>query len=64
MKKELALAKPEVTAKLLDTTTGVLAVWRTTGKVDLPYIKIGKSVRYRLSDIEAFINANTRTHTA
>lgn len=28
----------------------------------LPYIKFGRTVRYRLSDINAYLDANTVTH--
>lgn len=30
----------------------------------IPYIKIGRSVRYKLVDIEHYIEAQTYTHTA
>ena len=36
-------------AEYLDTTTSTLAVWRCTGRYDLPYVKVGRNVRYRLS---------------
>ena len=29
-----------------------------------PYVKLGRNVRYRLSDLHAYINANVRTSTA
>jgi predicted DNA-binding transcriptional regulator AlpA len=29
--------------------------WRSNKKVALPFLKIGRSVRYRLSDVEAFL---------
>jgi excisionase family DNA binding protein len=32
-----------------------LAVWRCTGRHDLPYVKYGRSVRYRESDIQQFV---------
>lgn len=51
------------TAKILDTTTGTLAVWRSTGRIDLPYIKVGKNVRYRYGDILDFIDRHTMTQT-
>ena len=60
----LLLQTPEQAAQLLQTTPNVLAVWRTNGRVKIPYIKLGRAVRYRLSDIEAFIEANTFEHTA
>ena len=32
--------------------------------ISIPYIKIGSSVRYRLSEIESFIETNTYSHTS
>jgi predicted DNA-binding transcriptional regulator AlpA len=46
-------------AKLLDTTAGTLQVWRSTKRYPLPYVKIGRNVRYRQSAIEAFVQART-----
>lgn len=45
------LLKPTATAKILDTTTGVLAVWRCQKRHNLPYVKVGKSVMYDLQDL-------------
>ena len=47
----------------LGLTTATLAVWRCTGRYNLPYIKIGSRVRYRLEDIETFLRERTRLHT-
>ena len=35
-------------------SVGTLAVWRCTGRYDLPYLKIGRLVRYRQSDARKF----------
>ena len=43
----------------LDTPPKTLITWRCTGRVKLPYVKIGGNVRYRQSDLDAFIAANT-----
>ena len=41
-----------------------LANSRYTGTgIQIPYIKMGKIVRYRQSDLEAYIEKNTLTHT-
>jgi predicted DNA-binding transcriptional regulator AlpA len=47
------------TAELLNVTPGTLSVWRCTRRYPLPYIKVGRSVKYRLADIEAFISSRT-----
>jgi len=42
-----------------------LRVWRCTGRGDLPFIRLGKkAIRYRLSDIQEYLQRNTRTSTA
>lgn len=53
------LLMPSEAAKLLNTSVDVLSVWRNTKKVNIPYVKIGSAVRYKLEDIEAYINSNT-----
>ncbi|MGO4258774.1 helix-turn-helix transcriptional regulator [Marmoricola sp. RAF53] len=52
------LLRARVVADLLGTTEGRLANMRCAG-VGPTFIKIGHSVRYRVSDIEAYLNANT-----
>lgn len=46
-------------AEILNVTPGTLSVWRCTRRYSLPYLKIGRSVKYRLSDIEAFCESRT-----
>jgi excisionase family DNA binding protein len=48
-------------AKLLGVSEGTLAVWACEKRYDLPFIKIGRLVKYRLSDLENFINRQTQT---
>jgi len=57
------LLDEEPTAEILGVVPGTLSVWRSTGRYDLPYVKIGRRVKYRPKDIRAFINRRTRTHT-
>lgn len=45
----------------LDTTVGTLQVWRSTGRYALPFIKIGRNVRYRRADLTAWIESRTRS---
>lgn len=44
-------------AALLDVSPGTLEVWRCTKRYPLPYVKIGRNVRYRKSVLLAFINS-------
>jgi excisionase family DNA binding protein len=46
-------------AEFLGVKEQTLAVWLTTGRYNLPAIKVGRLVRYRLSDLEAFLERRT-----
>jgi len=48
------LSKKEVTT-YLDISLGMVDKLM---KEDLPYIKLGKSVRFRMNDIENYLNSN------
>lgn len=50
---ELLTAKQA--AALLKVKPGTLACWRTTKRYPLKYTRVGKSIRYRLSDLQAFL---------
>lgn len=41
-----------------------LAVWHSTGRYNIPVIKIGRKVFYRRSDLDAFVASRTQTQTA
>lgn len=49
----------EAAAEYLGVAVNTMSVWRSTGRYDLPYIKVGRLVRYRLSDLQAFLARNT-----
>ncbi len=51
------LLTPEQTAEKLTVRTDTLAVWRCTGRYKLPFLKVGRNVRYRLSDVNAWLEA-------
>ncbi|MGD9662810.1 MAG: helix-turn-helix domain-containing protein [Porticoccaceae bacterium] len=57
--KNITLWTPEEVAQVLDVTVGTLQVWRTTKRYPLPYVKIGRNVRYRPEDVQAFIESRT-----
>jgi len=48
-------------AAILDTSVGTLQVWRSTGRYKIPFIKIGRNVRYKRADLEAWIESRTRS---
>lgn len=47
-------------ADMIDVAPGTLSVWRSTGRYNLPFIKIGRKVRYRRGDLLAWMEARTR----
>jgi len=47
-------------AELLDVSTGTLSVWRSTGRYNLPFVKVGRNVRYRRADLEAWLQKRYR----
>ena len=47
-------------AEMLGTTSGTLAVWASTGRYDLPFIKIGRLVKYKREDLLSFIERHTQ----
>jgi len=49
------LLTPDEVSNLLGITKHTLAVWRSSGRYNLPFIKAGRLVRYRQSDIDSFI---------
>lgn len=54
------LLKPETVADLLCVEQHTLAVWRSEGRYNLPYVKTGRLVRYLESDVLAFIETRTQ----
>ncbi|WP_347957939.1 DNA-binding protein [Gordonia aichiensis] len=52
------LATPKEVAEAMHTTTSALAQDRYLGR-GIPYIKHGRKVLYRWSDVDAYITANT-----
>lgn len=54
------LLSPDQAAATIDVTSGTLSVWRSTGRYGIPFIKIGRKVRYRKSDLIAWLESRTR----
>lgn len=46
-------------AEILGLKESTLAQFRWRGDKRLPWVKLGKSIRYKLTDIEAFIERST-----
>ena len=46
-------------AEYLGVRAQTLATWHVTGRYHLPVVKVGRSVRYRLADLEAWLASRT-----
>lgn len=57
------LLTERLAADMLDIHRVTLAVWRQDGRGP-KYVKLGRNVRYRRSDVEAYIRKNTIEPTA
>lgn len=54
---------PDQAAEYLGIAKQTLAVWRSKGRYDLPFIKMGRRVRYRKTDLDRFLEGRTFTNT-
>jgi predicted DNA-binding transcriptional regulator AlpA len=50
-------------AAALGIKASTLSVWRSTGRYNLPFVKVGRMVRYRISDLAEFLARRTANHT-
>lgn len=53
------LLNSEQAATLLGIKPQTLDVWRCTKRVSIPFVKVGRAVRYRREDVLRFIERNT-----
>ena len=51
-------------ASILKVKPGTLSVWRSTGRYSIPFIKVGRSVRYRLGDLNSWLEGRTQSNGA
>ncbi len=47
-------------AEYLGMKIGTLEVWASTGRYNLPFIKVGRIPKYRKSSLDAWIQGRTR----
>ena len=59
LKPQSDLLTSEEAASYLGVAPNSLAVWRTTKRYSLPYIKVGRLVKYHQADLDAFIKSRT-----
>ena len=58
------LVEEKEAAAILDVKPGTLSVWRSTGRYQIPFVKVGRNVRYRRDALEAWLAARTRDNGA
>jgi len=51
------LYDPGKAAAFLGISKETLAVWRCTKRYNLPYIKVGRLIKYRESDLTTFVES-------
>lgn len=59
LKPQSDLLTNEEAASYLGVAPNSLAVWRTTKRYSLPYIKVGRLVKYRQTDLDNFLKSRT-----
>jgi excisionase family DNA binding protein len=55
------LLDESATALALKVKPQTLSVWRMTGRYGLPFVRVGRSIRYRKSDIDAWLASRVVT---
>jgi hypothetical protein len=58
------LITADVAAPAVKSTPGTLAIWRSTKRYPLPYVRLGRRVYYRVSDIRRFIESRFQSGTS
>lgn len=56
-----ALLTEDEAAALLKVQPATLATWRVRGRPNLPFVRVGRCVRYRQQDIHAFIEGHLQS---
>lgn len=51
-------------AQILCIKPNTLSVWRCTGRYAIPFVKVGRNVRYRRADLIAWIEGRTQANGA
>jgi len=59
----LGLLTPEQAAERLGLRPQTLAVWRTSGRYALPYLKCGRLIRYKPEDVDEWLASRRVMHT-
>lgn len=58
------LLNPIAAAEFLGVSKDTLSVWRSVGRYSIPFIKVGRLVKYRQSDLEKWLESRARSNGA
>lgn len=53
---------PARAARELGVSVRTLAAWRSSGRNNLPYVKVGRLVRYRRHDVRTWLESHLRAN--
>ena len=57
------LLTPGEAAEILGVKVDTLTVWRSTKRYPLPFVRVGRSIKYNVEDVLSFIEARTEGAT-
>jgi excisionase family DNA binding protein len=57
---ENELLTPIQAAEFLGVSKNTLCVWRSLGRYNVPYIKVGRLIRYRKNDLKEWLERRYR----
>ncbi|MBM9536174.1 helix-turn-helix domain-containing protein [Desulfobulbus alkaliphilus] len=53
------LLSPVEAAEILGIKVDTLTVWRSTKRYPLPFVRVGRSIKYKAEDVAEFIERQT-----
>ena len=53
-----ALMTPDAVARYLAVSEETLTTWRCTRRQHIPFVRVGRLIRYRPADVSAFVASN------
>jgi len=63
LQKAAPLLTRREAAEFLGIRPQTMAVWHSCGRYNLPVVKVGRSARYRQSDLDKFAEDRTQRHS-